>query len=271
MRSFKAAQAAALKDFLSGQLSISGAGAKKLLDQKKVFVNKQRVWIAGYRLNAGDTVEVQDSPTAARYAIAAEDSDYLIINKPAGIIVNEHPHSLENMLRADLKNPRLVAAHRLDKDTSGLVIFAKNYAAFTKLVEVFKNLGVEKYYRGLVQGDLSSRLAKHFTLTQNINGQSAAARFTIIKSNKLASYFEANLITGRKHQIRLQLSRAGFPLLGENTYQTGALEQAVYRQIPRQMLHSCRLKFTNPCTGQILQAAARDPADLQNALKKLGL
>jgi RluA family pseudouridine synthase len=262
-----------LKDFLSQSLHISGAQAKRLLDQKKVFVNKQRVWIAGYQLTAGAVVEIQADTGRALspYTIAAEDNEYLLVNKPAGLLVNAHPASLETQLRKELKNPRLCAAHRLDRDTSGLVIFAKNNAAFQAIVEVFKNFGIEKYYRGIAQGDCSSQFPANFKLTRQINGQPAETRLRLLRTNKLASYFEARLITGRRHQIRIHLSQAGFPLLGEKTYQTKTVDNLLCRRAPRQMLHASAVSFTNPCSGRRLSAQAKEPADFQNTLRLLEL
>jgi RluA family pseudouridine synthase len=285
MPKFKVKRAGLLKDFLARSLDISATRAKKLLDARKVFVNQQRVWIAGYRLQAGDIVETADIPASfpsgltirpprgakPPYAIAAEDNEYLIINKPAGLLVNQQANSLENLLRQDLKNPQIRAAHRLDKDTSGVVIFAKNQTAFTEIVKVFQKFGVEKHYRGIAQGDLRRKFPEKFTLDQPLNGQSAETRVRVLRSNNLASYFAAQIITGRKHQIRAHLAQAGFPLLGENIYQTAALKNAVYRRTPRQMLHAESVRFINPCSGKILQAAAPEPPDFQNILRDLKL
>ncbi|GBR75793.1 23S rRNA pseudouridine synthase D [Candidatus Termititenax persephonae] len=291
MPRFTVKRAGLLKDFLAQSLGISATQAKKLLDAKKVFVNQQRVWIAGYKLKPGDAVETtadisaslnvhaaqrQLSRTAGgnrsvRYVVAAEDSEYIIVNKPAGLLVNAQANSLENLLQKDLKNPQIRAAHRLDRDTSGVVIFAKNAAAFAEIVKVFQKFGVEKYYRGIAQGDLLRKFSAKFTLNQPIDGQSAETRIRVLKTNALASYFEAQIITGRKHQIRAHLAQAGFPLLGENIYQTAALKNAVYRQAPRQMLHAAAVRFINPFSGKILQAAAPEPPDFQNTLRALKL
>ena len=279
MPEFIVKHACILKDFLSQSLQISGTKAKQLLDARKVFVNGQRVWVAGYKLKAGDMVEVnQVVPEALegtgtstlfdiRHLIIAEDNDYLIVNKPAGIIVNEHKHSLENKLKHELKNTQLQAAHRLDKDTSGLVIFAKNPQAFNKIVQVFKNFGVEKNYRCLVQGNILKKFPREFTLKQPIAGQSAETKVHILKTNDLASYLEIQLVTGRKHQIRLHLSAAGFPLLGEQNYQTKALNNPLFRQVPRQMLHAASIKFTDPISSKVLQTSVKEPPDFLDTLK----
>ncbi|MDR1113544.1 MAG: RluA family pseudouridine synthase, partial [Candidatus Margulisbacteria bacterium] len=256
---------------------ISATQAKKLLDAKKVFVNQQRVWIAGYKLQTGDAVEIATdieqsrNVRSVRYTIVAEDNEYIIVNKPAGLLVNAQTNSLENLLQKDLQNPQIRAAHRLDKDTSGVVIFAKNQNAFAEIVKVFQKFGVEKYYRGIAQGDLLKKFPVKFTLDRPIDGQSAETRIRVLKTNALASYFEAQIITGRKHQIRAHLAQAGFPLLGENIYQTTALKNAIYRQAPRQMLHAAAVCFTNPCSGKILQAAAPEPPDFQSVLRDLKL
>ncbi|MDR1323843.1 MAG: RluA family pseudouridine synthase [Candidatus Margulisbacteria bacterium] len=299
MQKFKVKRTGLLKDFLAQSLGISATQAKKLLDARKVFVNQQRVWIAGYKLKTGDAVEIaadistaypQDTPLPdglsvnvriakhqsngnrnARYTIVAEDSEYIIVNKPAGLLVNAQANSLENLLQKDLKNPQIRAAHRLDRDTSGVVILAKNQNAFAAIVKVFQKFGVEKYYRGIAQGDLLKKFPVRFTLDRPIDGQSAETRIRVLKTNALASYFEAQIITGRKHQIRAHLAQAGFPLLGENIYQTAALKNAVYRQIPHQMLHAATVCFTNPCSGKILRAAAPEPPDFQSVLRGLKL
>ncbi|MDR1452701.1 MAG: RluA family pseudouridine synthase [Candidatus Margulisbacteria bacterium] len=294
MSKFKVKRVCPLKKFLAQSLGLSATQAKKLLDARKVFVNQQRVWIAGYSLKAGDIVETADLAAAPnihprhpqngvearnqtdtersiRYVIAAEDNEYIIVNKPAGLLVNQHPGSLEALLQKDLKNPQIRAAHRLDKDTSGMVIFAKNPNAFAEIVRVFQKFGVEKHYRGIAQGDLRRKFPAKFTLDQPLQGQSAETRVRILQSNNLASHFAAQIITGRKHQIRAHLAQVGFPLLGENIYQTAALKNAVYRRIPRQMLHAASIRFTNPCSGKILQAAAPEPPDFQNILKALKL
>ena len=299
MQKLTAQQPCLLKDFLSQSLKISGTKAKQLLDGRKVFVNNQRVWIASYKLKAGDIVEIIVSQRFAsalpspyqgeggcrvsgnrvgykesqskKTLIVTEDNDYLIVNKPAGSIVNENKNSLENRLRKDLQNPHLQAAHRLDKDTSGLVIFAKSPEAFGAIVKVFRELGIEKTYRCLVQGNILKKFPAEFTLKQPLAGQSAETKIRILKANPLAGYLEVRLVTGRKHQIRLHLSQAGFPVLGEQTYQTKALDNPLYRQIPRQMLHAANLKFTNPLNGKLIQASAPEPADFRNALKLLQL
>jgi RluA family pseudouridine synthase len=233
-------------------------------------------------LKFGDVVEItpdtsrasvsgQNKQFSIRYVIAAEDNEYIIVNKPVGLLVNAHKNSLENILQKDLNNPQIRAAHRLDRDTSGAVIFAKNQNAFAEIVKVFQKFGVEKYYRGIAQGDLLKKFPAKFTLHQPIDGQSAETRVRVLQSNNLASYFEAQIITGRKHQIRAHLAQAGFPLLGENIYQTAAVKNAVYRQIPRQMLHAAAVRFTNPCSGKILQAAVPEPPDFQDTLRALQL
>ncbi|GBR74163.1 23S rRNA pseudouridine synthase D [Candidatus Termititenax aidoneus] len=267
-----------LKDFLAQSLGISATQAKKLLDAKKVFVNQRRVWMAGYKLQAGDSVETARESersvphkTLPRYTVAAADNEYIIVNKMAGLVVNEHQSSLETLLQKDLQNPQIRAAHRLDKDTSGVVIFAQSPRAFAEIVKVFQKFGVEKHYRGITQGNLLKKFPAKFILDQPIDGQSAETRIRILKTNTLASYFEAQIITGRKHQIRVHLAQAGFPLLGEQVYQTAALKNIVYRQIPRQMLHASAVKFTNPLSGQILQAAAPEPPDFQDTLRVLQL
>jgi len=127
MRRFECLYPLALRDFIAEQLGISKKKAKELIDNKQVFVNKQLVWIASHQLRRGDRVEIlEDQQKKFDPSLLLWENDEIIaVNKPAGMVVNEDSNSLEAQLRRFYHNPNIQAIHRLDKDTSGIVLYAK--------------------------------------------------------------------------------------------------------------------------------------------------
>ena len=136
-----------LLNFIAKKLTLSKKKAKQLLDKRLVFVNKKRVWIASYQLKEGDSVEVITlEPTHSEFqkdAILFKDNYYLIVSKPPDVITNG-PESLESNLRKHFKDKYIQAVHRLDKDTSGAVIFAMNNDTFECMKALFKKNCLKK-------------------------------------------------------------------------------------------------------------------------------
>ncbi|OQZ02858.1 MAG: hypothetical protein B6D35_00470 [Candidatus Brocadia sp. UTAMX2] len=260
-----------LLSFIAVRLSLSKKKAKRLLDNRRVFVNKKRTWIASYQLKEGDSVEVHEegqmSSPSQRSAILFQDNHYLIISKPAHIATNG-PKSLECELRVSLQNNHIQAVHRLDKDTSGAVIFALNKGAFEQMKALFKKNLVKKAYRVIVRGAVGK---KTFTLDAPVRGQKAITHVTLLKGGKGASLLEVSTATGRTHQIRIHLAAAGHPVAGEMEYDRTPLERRLMRQIPRQMLHAYLLSFEHPYTRETISITAPAPADFDRCLKLLGL
>ena len=134
-----------LQDFLAGRLDLSRNKAKQIIDGRTVFVNAKRVWMARHCLRSNDKVEFPDQTAesvntpaaAAKASILFEDDDYLVVDKPAGMLSNGQ-NSFEEKLRKQLNLPALRAVHRLDKDTSGCFLLAKSQAAFEKIVPLFQ-------------------------------------------------------------------------------------------------------------------------------------
>ncbi len=261
-----------LLDFLAAHCACSRRHAKELLDQRLVFVNGRRVWMARHRLQARDAI---DLPPAARAAAPAgsappilyQDRDYLVANKPAGILANG-PHSLETRLQSGLNLPGLAAVHRLDRGTSGCLLCAKNPAAQQAARLQFAARKIEKIYRALVAGPVRQ---PHFTITHPIAGQAAITEVQVLDANRRASHLRIALRTGRTHQIRKHLLAIGHPILGEPFYaprrEVGPLE----RRFRRPMLHAFQLNFIQPLSGAAVRCTAPLPADFRQGLAWLGL
>jgi len=245
------------------------------------------------------TLAAEEIPLAVVY----EDEHLLVVNKPAGMVV--HPgagNRRGTLVHALLAHAPGIAnvggagrpgiVHRLDKDTSGVLVVAKTQAAYLKLVEAIARREVHREYLALVWGepkDRGGRIAepvgrhpkdrKRMAVTPK--GRVAATNYRVLQSFGWASYVECRLETGRTHQIRVHLSHLGHPLLGDATYGGGArrvlnlpegarrLAREIVETMPRQALHAARLAFSHPATGERLALEAPLPADFSAALDRL--
>jgi len=257
-----------LLDFIADRMNLSKRKAKALLDARNVHVNRRRIWMAQHRLKAGDIVEVQQTGLAGGHAqILFQDEDYLVADKPAGLLSNG-PESLEDRLRRELLVPGLRAVHRLDRGTTGCLIFAKHPEAFDAMIPLFREHGVIKVYKAIAAGLIQK---KELTISEPLEGQPAETRLRVLAANQTASYISVKLVTGRTHQIRKHLAHIGHPLAGERTYGGGRSEDDALRAMPRQMLHAEKLRFTSPVTGAEVSCEALLPQDFKSALRVLGL
>ena len=243
------------------------------------------------------------APEDIPLAIVHEDEHLLVVNKPAGMVV--HPgagNRAGTLVHALLAHAPGIASvggagrpgivHRLDKDTSGLLVVAKTPATYLRLVEAIARREVNREYLTIVWGewrDLAGRIAepvgrhpkdrKRMAVTPQ--GRVAATNYRVLQSFGWASYLECRLETGRTHQIRVHLSHVGHPVLGDATYGGGArrvlnlpeaarrLAREIVETMPRQALHAARLAFSHPATGERLSLEAPLPADFSAALDRL--
>lgn len=263
-------RACLLNEFLANELNISKTKAKQLIDQRNIFVNQRRTWIASFNLKPGDKVELPINVGVAGTAktkiqILYEDEQYLIINKISGLLSNG-PGSAEELLREQLQNKNIYAVHRLDKDTSGLLVFAKSQAYFEKIKELFRNQEIKKIYRAIASSRVSP---EKFIIDTPLDQKKALTRVKVLASNKLASYLELEIATGRTHQIRLHLQQIGHPLLGEKQYDNRTIANPLLRSAKRQMLHAYKLEFINPYSQKNIIVKINEPEDFQVLLKKL--
>jgi 23S rRNA pseudouridine1911/1915/1917 synthase len=265
--------------------------AQKLIDGGHVTVNGG-AGKASQKLQSGDQVTVVVSPPEPSTLIPEdiplkiiyEDEDLLVVDKPPGLTVHPAPgHYSGTLVNAVLAHvPGLKAGeasrpgivHRLDKDTSGLIIVAKNAQAHLKLAEQFKNRTVTKIYLALVQGQLtpdegiieanigrSPRDRRQMAVVSR--GRAAATRYKVIQRIGNYTLLEVRPQTGRTHQIRVHLAAIGFPVVGDGTY--GAKSPF----LARQFLHAHQLGFKLPSTGEYREFQSELPPDLALTLQKL--
>jgi 23S rRNA pseudouridine955/2504/2580 synthase len=262
----------------------------RVLRSGEVRVNSGRVK-PGYRLRLGDRVRVPPvrlATTAAKPAprplhlpIVHEDAALLVVDKPSGVAVHGGSgvsYGVIESLRAERPQAKLLElAHRLDRDTSGLLIIAKKRSALVELHRMLRDGEVEKVYVAVVRGrwaggarELRERLHKFVTaggerrVAVHGAGRSAATRVAPIAVADDCSLLELRLLTGRTHQIRVHLAHAGHPILGDDKYGDFELNRALAKQgMKRLLLHAWRLAFTHPLTGEALRFESPLPADLR--------
>lgn len=262
-----AGQGGTLLDFLAAAQGVSRRAAKRLLDERRVFVNGRRVWMARHPLRAGDIVEVQPAPervTPDEIPILAASGPWFIADKPAGLLSNDAPDSVESRLRQQLHLPELTAVHRLDRDTTGCLLLARTRADAERLIPLFRARRVRKTYLALVFGRVRSDVRE---IRAPIEGEEAVSRVRVLDANDDASLLEVRLETGRTHQIRRHLLDIGHPIAGDRAYGNSRARDARGRSLPRQMLHAARLAFDDPDTGATVAAESPLPADFRAALR----
>ncbi len=270
---------------------LSRSQAQKLIADGNITVNGESAK-PSLKLRAGDRIEVTIPPPAPSHLepeaipleIVYEDDDLLVVDKPAGLTVHPaagHPsHTLVNALLSHLPGlpdtgepgrPGIV--HRLDKDTSGLVIVAKNTVAHMKLAHQFKSRAVAKTYIALVKGQLKPeegvieakigrdpRHRKRMAVVSS--GRDAVTEYRVLKNIGDNTLLEVKPKTGRTHQIRVHLSAIGHPVVGDATY--GGKSPL----LSRQFLHAAKLGFRLPSTGEYVEFVSGLPEDLAKVLEK---
>jgi RluA family pseudouridine synthase len=260
-------QGTPLVAFLAEELGISRKKSKDLLDHRAVFVNSQRTWMAKHSLKYGDSVEVHaPSRHQTRLRILHRDEHYMVVDKPAGILA-VGADSIETRIQRKYPKTGIRAAHRLDRDTSGCLLFARSEKAFEAAKDIFRAKEISKVYHAIVRGRLPSDWSR---MDAPIDGQKSATVFTRLNSSKDASYLKILLITGRTHQIRRHMADAGHPVLGDREYDRGRIK-GKQKTIPRQMLHAASLSFTSPFTNKKIYAKSHLPPDFRQCLKDFGL
>jgi 23S rRNA pseudouridine1911/1915/1917 synthase len=228
-------------------------------------------------------------------SIIFEDREILVLNKPAGLVV--HPgagnreHTLVNALlhhSPDLRHlPRAGIIHRLDKDTTGLLIVAKSLTAHTSLIRQMQAREIQRHYITLVQGHVISGgtidtgFGRHprnrLKMTVTGQGRKAITHYTINKQHKEFTLLDVSLMTGRTHQIRVHLAHINHPVIGDQLYggrmrfPANANDQlrTILQQFKRQALHACSITFYHPETDEKLIFEAELPNDFKLLLKVL--
>jgi len=260
-------------DYLARRLTISKKKAKQLLDARAVFVNNQRVWMAKHEMQRDDIVEINQQVAPPRAAAGSglhalyEDDDYLIIDKPPGLLSNG-PNSAESRLQKQFNNPQIEAVHRIDRETSGCLLFSKNAKARDAAVALFEERGVRKTYLALVHGRFPYEIR---VIDKALEHQHAVTHVRVVRGCELATLLELRPETGRTHQIRKHLAGLRHPILSDKVYATTPIDHPALRRIPRQMLHAAGLEFAHPLTGAAIKVRSREPADFIAAKRGLKL
>ncbi len=209
-----------------------------------------------------------------------------MIDKPAGIAV--HGGSgvsqgvIESLRAARPQAKLLELVHRLDRDTSGLLMVAKKRSALVELHRMLREGEVDKRYVAVVKGEwpaerreVRDSLHKYVTasgerrVSVTADGMAAVTKMKVLKSSPRFSVLEATLLTGRTHQIRVHLAHAGHPVLGDDKYGDFALNKALAKEgVRRLLLHAARLRLKHPLSGEALAMEAALPEDVSQFLKK---
>lgn len=290
-----------LDTYISSKSGLIRSYVQRLLRQGLILVNSQ-LKKAGYKIRQGDLIEVtipdepqstlipEDIPLQVLY----EDGHIIVVNKPQGMVV--HPgagHLRGTLLNALISRCKRLSSiggplrggivHRLDKDTSGVMVFAKDDTAYINLSKQFRERSIEKHYIALLYGNLRedhgeirSPVGRSISdrkkmSTKTRKGREALTGFRVIKRLNHATLVDVRLITGRTHQIRVHFASIGHPVLGDKTYGKKTFIRFAQKTVhfPRQMLHAYSLKFSHPIDGGLMEFTAPMPKDMEKALTEM--
>lgn len=274
--------------------SMSRSYLQRLIRQKKILVNGAPRK-SHYKINESDFIEIEipkpeklkPEPENIPIGIIFEDNRLMVIDKPAGMVVHPAPGNysgtlLNALLYHNNKFPslaehRLGIVHRLDKDTSGLLIVAKDEAAHSFLSRQFKKRTTDKRYIAIVEGVVQldngvisypigrhprdrKRMSVRFTESKD-----AVTHYKVLERFKDKTLLEIRPETGRTHQIRIHMAYIGYPVLGDQTYSTKRKND----YIARQALHAAQISFIHPTTKNLMRFSSPLPEDMKKLIEKL--
>lgn len=292
---------ARLDVFVSSNLGVTRSNAQKLIDEGNVTVNGN-VESKNYKLRLGDNVEIEETEPKELDVVAEdipldivyEDNDIIVINKPSGMVVHPAPGNesgtLVNALLYHCGNTlsgingviRPGIVHRIDKDTSGLLVVAKNDEAHIFLSSLLKEHGIKRTYHAIIIGHLRERcgtinapIARHSVDRKKMavmaGGREAITHYEVLEEFTGYSYIKLNLETGRTHQIRVHMSYKGHPIIGDTVYGGGKtqFEKANATLLDGQILHARELSFPHPRTKEIMHFQCELPDNFKRLIEKL--
>lgn len=274
---------------------LSRATVQRMIEEENILVNNNKTKVA-YKISLGDEItiikqppkEIEIKPEDIPLDIIYEDNDILVVNKQKGLVVhpgNGNPDgTLVNAIMNKCKDSlsgiggeiRPGIVHRIDKDTSGLLIIAKNDKAHINMSEQIKNHEVKKTYIALVRGKTKENQATidmpiarsnkdRTKMAVSKDGKNAITHFEVIERFTNYTLLKVNIETGRTHQIRVHLSQIGYPIVGDYVYSNGKNPFGVEGQ----MLHSSKLEFKHPITGKQMELEAPLPEYFEEVLEKI--
>jgi 23S rRNA pseudouridine1911/1915/1917 synthase len=284
--------------FISRQTGLTRSHVEKLIQNGSVLLNNKGSK-PGYKVKKDDRILIKVPEPAAIEAkpqeipldIVYEDNDIIVINKQKGIVV--HPsvgHADQTLVNAILFHSgdlsgiggsvRPGVVHRLDRGTSGIIIFAKNDKAHLELARQIKERSVKKIYLALVHGEMKKDsgeidlpLGRHpkdrkkiaVITSENHKKRNAITHFKVLRRFHGFTLVEVDLKTGRTHQIRVHMAHIGYPVVGDTTYSRRKSDMSV----DGQLLHASRLYINHPITGKTMEFFAEMPKDFKGALERL--
>jgi 23S rRNA pseudouridine1911/1915/1917 synthase len=279
-----------LDSFLAGAgLAPSRAAAQRLIDAGEVTVDgevRRRSW----RISAGELVEARPAEPAAEpaedvpFEIVHEDEQLLVVDKPAGVVTHPAPghrgptlaSALAGRAAGGLDPERAGIVHRLDRDTSGLMVVAKTEQAYAALSRMMRRREVRREYLALVSGHPDAdqgtidapigrdRVQRTVVSTRSDRPRRAVTHFRVLERFPRTSLLEVRLETGRTHQIRAHLAAIGHPVCGDPRY--GGAQCGRRLGLARQFLHASKLMFRHPASRELLSCESKPPVDLRPIL-----
>lgn len=268
-----------LIEFLKKMFSnLSKNSVKSLLHNEKVFVNGNMTTKYNYELNIGDEVEIREK-VAKNIDIIYEDKDIIVINKPSGLLTvatekeknKTSYHLVMEYLKKKNKNNRIFIIHRLDKDTSGIIMFAKNERAKHLYQDNWNDIVKKRCYYAVIdgkmenkEGTIKSYLKENGNMVYSVkdrSGKLAITEYKVLKERKNISLLDINLKTGRKNQIRVHMKENKTPILGDLKYGEKS------KLINRLALHAYKLELVNPVTKKLLTFEINMPNEFKMLFK----
>ena len=258
--------------------NLSKNSVKSLLHNEKVFVNGNMTTKYNYELNAGDVVEIREK-VAKNIDIIYEDKDIIVINKPSGLLTvatekeknKTAYHLVMEYLKKKNKNNRIFIIHRLDKDTSGIIMFAKNERAKHLYQDNWNDIVKKRCYYAVIdgimenkEGTIKSYLKENGNMVYSVkdrSGKLAITEYKVLKERKNISLLDINLKTGRKNQIRVHMKENKTPILGDLKYGEKS------KLINRLALHAYKLELINPVTKKLLTFEINMPNEFKTLFK----